>query len=419
MSSGVRRPAALALVAIAATVLAGCGASGSPGAGGSHDTITLYSGQHEQTTDALVAGFEKATGITVKVRNDDEDVFDDQIQTEGSRSPADVFYTENTRRCSTCRSTTCSPRSTGLDARPDTPQVQLAAGRLGRRLGTGQRPGLQPVVDLREPAADVGAAAGRPEVQGPARHRPRRDRLPADRHVDDQAVRHGRDPEVARGSEGERRQRPHLSRQRDDRRRGQPRQGRLRPHQPVLLVPPAAPRSARRTTTRRSRTSRRTTRATSSTSPARRCSQSSKHQAAAQQFLAYPRQQAGPGDHRPQHSFEYPIASGVTTTPARDSVRPAAAEPDRPRPARRRLGGDRTAASRRSCCERPRRGGTAADGDHRPVGAAAVHCVGRRPPRATGPGRDQHADRRWSCALPLVFLLIVAHQRRRSPRSDT
>ena len=41
-------------------------------------------------------GFEKATGIKVKVRNDDEDVFDNEIQTEGSHSPADVIYTENT-----------------------------------------------------------------------------------------------------------------------------------------------------------------------------------------------------------------------------------------------------------------------------------------------------------------------------------
>ena len=96
MSRRVRRSAVLASVAVAATALAGCGASsGSAGAGGSHDTITLYSGQHQQTTDSLVAGFERATGITVKVRNDDEDVLDDQIQTEGSHSPADVFYTEN------------------------------------------------------------------------------------------------------------------------------------------------------------------------------------------------------------------------------------------------------------------------------------------------------------------------------------
>jgi iron(III) transport system substrate-binding protein len=93
------RPAlTLTAVAIAASsALAGCGSSSSSGSsGGSHETITLYNGQHEQTTDKLVQGFEKATGISVNVRNDDEDVFDNQIQTEGSHSPADVFYTENT-----------------------------------------------------------------------------------------------------------------------------------------------------------------------------------------------------------------------------------------------------------------------------------------------------------------------------------
>src|SRR3984885_5494363 len=59
-------------------------------------TITLYNGQHEQTTDALVKAFEKQTGVTVKVRSDDEDVLAQQIEQEGSHSPADVFYTENT-----------------------------------------------------------------------------------------------------------------------------------------------------------------------------------------------------------------------------------------------------------------------------------------------------------------------------------
>ena len=39
--------------------------------------------------------FEKATGITVNIRSDDEDTLADQIVTEGSHSPADVFYTEN------------------------------------------------------------------------------------------------------------------------------------------------------------------------------------------------------------------------------------------------------------------------------------------------------------------------------------
>jgi len=59
-------------------------------------TITLYNGQHIQTTDSLVAAFERANpNITVAVRSDDEDTFDAEIVAEGSRSPADVFYTEN------------------------------------------------------------------------------------------------------------------------------------------------------------------------------------------------------------------------------------------------------------------------------------------------------------------------------------
>src|SRR6201999_3970983 len=58
-------------------------------------TLTLYSAQHEQTTSALVAAFTKATGIAVRVKSDDEDVLTAQLEQEGSRSPADLFYTEN------------------------------------------------------------------------------------------------------------------------------------------------------------------------------------------------------------------------------------------------------------------------------------------------------------------------------------
>lgn len=74
-------------------VVAGC-SSTDPGAA-SKPTITLYNAQHEQTTDALVAAFTQQTGIKVKVRSGDEDVLTAQIEQEGSRSPADVFYTEN------------------------------------------------------------------------------------------------------------------------------------------------------------------------------------------------------------------------------------------------------------------------------------------------------------------------------------
>jgi iron(III) transport system substrate-binding protein len=74
-------------------LLAGCAqvSGGASGAGG----LTVYSGQHVQTTEALVTAFERETGISVSLRSDDEDVLTDQIVTEGSHSPADVFFTEN------------------------------------------------------------------------------------------------------------------------------------------------------------------------------------------------------------------------------------------------------------------------------------------------------------------------------------
>jgi iron(III) transport system substrate-binding protein len=87
-----RRIAALAAIGLLAGLLAACGSS----SGSATPSLTLYNGQHVQTTDSLVAGFEKATGINVNVRSDDEDTLSDEIVTEGSHSPADVIYTENT-----------------------------------------------------------------------------------------------------------------------------------------------------------------------------------------------------------------------------------------------------------------------------------------------------------------------------------
>jgi iron(III) transport system substrate-binding protein len=84
------------LIAAAAAVLAACAslsACGSTAEG--PNTITLYNGQHLQTADNLITAFEKKTGITVVQRTGDEDVLADQIATEGSNSPADVFFTEN------------------------------------------------------------------------------------------------------------------------------------------------------------------------------------------------------------------------------------------------------------------------------------------------------------------------------------
>src|SRR5271168_3969662 len=92
--SRFRAVTALGVGALGCALIAACGSSSAAGPS-SAASITLYNGQHEQTTDALVAAFEKATGITVNVRSDDEDTLSDEIVTEGSHSPADLIYTEN------------------------------------------------------------------------------------------------------------------------------------------------------------------------------------------------------------------------------------------------------------------------------------------------------------------------------------
>jgi len=87
----VRAAIATAAILACGAAVAACGG----GTSGSGTTITLYSGQHEQTAQSLVSAFEKQTGINVVVRSDDEDVLADQIAAEGAHSPADVFLTEN------------------------------------------------------------------------------------------------------------------------------------------------------------------------------------------------------------------------------------------------------------------------------------------------------------------------------------
>jgi iron(III) transport system substrate-binding protein len=87
-----RGTAGLAVLLLAGG-LAACGTAS--GAGGSAGSITLYSGQHEQTTQSLVTAFEQQTGIQVNVRYNDEDSFADEIIAEKSHPVADVFYTEN------------------------------------------------------------------------------------------------------------------------------------------------------------------------------------------------------------------------------------------------------------------------------------------------------------------------------------
>jgi iron(III) transport system substrate-binding protein len=82
----------LLAVTSAALAVSGCGLVNSPAPA---DVLTLYSAQHQQTTAALVSAFTARTGVRVRVEYGDEDVLEAQIQAEGRRSPADLFYTEN------------------------------------------------------------------------------------------------------------------------------------------------------------------------------------------------------------------------------------------------------------------------------------------------------------------------------------
>jgi iron(III) transport system substrate-binding protein len=89
----MRRLGLAGAVAIVATVLGiavgGCGGDAPA------DTLVLYSGEHPQLTTALVQAFTRATHIKVNVRTADGIVLADQILQEGGSSPADVYLTEN------------------------------------------------------------------------------------------------------------------------------------------------------------------------------------------------------------------------------------------------------------------------------------------------------------------------------------
>jgi len=85
-------PSVLAIV-----LLAACARTSKPSAGGTADpaSLTVYSGQHEQTVQKLVADFERRTGAKVALRSGDEGDLANQLLQEGKSSPADVYFAEN------------------------------------------------------------------------------------------------------------------------------------------------------------------------------------------------------------------------------------------------------------------------------------------------------------------------------------
>jgi iron(III) transport system substrate-binding protein len=103
-----RRRAVAALPAAIVPILlcllwSGCGSSASSSSASTAaptsfkgDTLTLYSAQHEQMTNALAKAFERETGAKVRIRFGEDEGLANQIVQEGAASPADALLTENT-----------------------------------------------------------------------------------------------------------------------------------------------------------------------------------------------------------------------------------------------------------------------------------------------------------------------------------
>jgi iron(III) transport system substrate-binding protein len=75
------------------SVLTG-GDTATPSTAASDVTLTLYSGQHEDLAKALAEAFEKVTGVKVEVRAGSDADLANQIIEEGDRSKADLFMSE-------------------------------------------------------------------------------------------------------------------------------------------------------------------------------------------------------------------------------------------------------------------------------------------------------------------------------------
>ena len=82
------------------TILSGCllfAGSGmvAPSLAAGPETLTLYCAQHRQMVDQLTTAFTRQTGIVVRTRYGEAPEIASQIVQEGAASPADVYFTEN------------------------------------------------------------------------------------------------------------------------------------------------------------------------------------------------------------------------------------------------------------------------------------------------------------------------------------
>ncbi len=173
-----RRP--LLAVAAAAACLALTACSNSLEATGELDAskLTIYSAQHKNLTEEWARAFQDRTGVEVQIRYGKDSSMAAQLVQEGSRSPADVFLTENSPAMTSVQNAgllaTVDPATVGQVGRPYVPSSRQWVGIAARSTVLVYNPGLisedrlpTSLMDLAEPehAGRWGAAAGGADFQ--------------------------------------------------------------------------------------------------------------------------------------------------------------------------------------------------------------------------------------------------------------
>ena len=174
-ATALAKPTRRNVLLSAALISAGSAASSARAA----ETIILYSAQHGQMVDQVIKMFTDQTGIAVRVHSGDAPEIANQIAQEGTNSPADVYFTENSpelvllQREGTARP--CRALDTGGGAR----EIQRARRPLGRRIRADQCARLQPKAHQRKPVAAIADGPGAARLARQDRDRTKRCRFPA------------------------------------------------------------------------------------------------------------------------------------------------------------------------------------------------------------------------------------------------
>jgi iron(III) transport system substrate-binding protein len=173
-----RRPLLAVAAAVAGLALAAC--SNSLEASGELDAskLTIYSAQHKNLTEEWAKAFQDETGIDVQIRYGNDSSMGAQLVQEGSKSPADVFLTENSPAMTTVQNAgllaEVDPATIAQVQAPYVPSSKQWVGIAARSTVLVYNPGLiseaqlpKSIMDLAKPeyAGRWGAAAGGADFQ--------------------------------------------------------------------------------------------------------------------------------------------------------------------------------------------------------------------------------------------------------------